>query len=153
MRAGLPQHMGVGDIALAVGFDGPEFGLVQAGNEIGQAVVKERARGAGPIVVVDPPEFVPSERIVAIGRLGADAEQLKFVSDRGNERSAVGFAQIAVFRHLAGHILVIPSNGTVVFQTVRPVSLPRAATYCKFTPSKVRMRRFWKRMGEEDGPR
>ena len=56
---------------------------------------------------------MPGPRVVAIGRLGAAAEQQRLPRGGDDQRRAVGLAQIPVSRQLARHLFVVPGNGTV----------------------------------------
>src|SRR5687768_380716 len=99
--------MRIGDVAMSVGFDRPQFLLDLAGGYVSDAVVKDGPRSIGEVVVFDAPDFLASARLVTIGRLGPDAEQLRSPANGPYQWRAMGFAEVTVFGIGSGGIFVV----------------------------------------------
>src|SRR5207249_9031259 len=113
VRLELPRHMRVGDIALAAWSNGPQLCLRQTGNKIDVSLVAKWSWSDGPIGILHLPKLPTGARVVGIGRLGAGAEHLGAPCDRGDQRRAVGLAQIPIPRHRSWHVFVVPDDGSI----------------------------------------
>ena len=72
-----PGNVSFGDVTFAVGANGHEFGAVETGADIDQAMRIKRARHDGiTLVIPTPPDFLAIVRIVGNDRTTGGADQL-----------------------------------------------------------------------------